>query len=342
MIAKTSRAVLDKFGAYENVVLNDVSSASLYSPHNNEQYILQTPESLIVLADYSQFSKDIQWLVVLNIPVKTFRDELSSLFFTNVLTAVILTLLFSVLMSVSITRLIGRPIKKAAQKMLKIADLDFDMDMDSMVTLEGENSDDDNEETDLQQRRGSDADPGKTKGDVAIDIDQSDKNQSLKKKKKKKSSWNLKLKEVDLIDHAMSSMTSGLKSFSKYVPMDVVALLVKMKREAVLGVDENMLTIFFSDIADFTSIAESMKPRELVKLMSEYFEEMSSIILDSQGLVDKYIGDAIMAFWNAPLYLEDHARVACYAAIRSQKRLAELRDGEVLSSPLYNFTIANN
>ena len=61
--------------------------------------------------------------------------------------------------------------------------------------------------------------------------------------------------------------------------------------------------------------------------MGEYLSEMSMIIQESQGIVDKYIGDAVMAFWNAPLYLEDHAKIACSVALKSQKRLEELREG---------------
>jgi adenylate cyclase len=62
-------------------------------------------------------------------------------------------------------------------------------------------------------------------------------------------------------------MKSALKSFSKYVPVDIVVLLMKLKREAVLGVDEVELTIFFSDILNFTTIAESMPPQQLVQMM---------------------------------------------------------------------------
>ncbi|KAJ1549991.1 hypothetical protein HK096_009337 [Nowakowskiella sp. JEL0078] len=133
--------------------------------------------------------------------------------------------------------------------------------------------------------------------------------------------------EMREIETAIGALRSGLKSFSKYVPLDVVSLLVKMKREAVLGVDEMILSIFFSDIANFTGISEQMSPHDLVEMMSEYLDEMSSIIVESQGIVDKFIGDAIMAFWNAPLFLEDHAIIACKVALKSQKRLHELRKG---------------
>ena len=68
-----------------------------------------------------------------------------------------------------------------------------------------------------------------------------------------------------------------------------------------------------------------MSPNNLVTLMSEYLDAMSQIILENQGVVDKFIGDAVMAFWNAPFILEDHAAVGCKAALQSQAKLAELR-----------------
>lgn len=67
--------------------------------------------------------------------------------------------------------------------------------------------------------------------------------------------------------------------------------------------------------------------RESTHLTSDYLSEMSSIILDSQGVVDKFIGDAVMAFWNAPIPIQGHAMIACGVALRSQQRLRDLRTG---------------
>ena len=74
-----------------------------------------------------------------------------------------------------------------------------------------------------------------------------------------------------------------------------------------------------------TSIAETMAPDELVQLLSRYFDEMTQVIAAQGGTVDKFIGDAIMAFWGAPALTADHAARACEAALRSQRKLAELR-----------------
>ncbi|MDY0003669.1 MAG: adenylate/guanylate cyclase domain-containing protein, partial [Polyangia bacterium] len=85
------------------------------------------------------------------------------------------------------------------------------------------------------------------------------------------------------------------------------------------------LTVFFSDLQGFTSISERLTPERLVHLLNEYLTEMTDIILEEGGIVDKYIGDAIMAFWGAPTADPSHAIRACRATVRMQKRLAELR-----------------
>lgn len=144
--------------------------------------------------------------------------------------------------------------------------------------------------------------------------------------RRRKSALRLRTREIDRMEDALESMESGLNSFTKYVPRDVVRLLQRGKREAVLGVDSTTLTVFFSDIAGFTTITESLQPEDLVDLISQYLHEMSKVILDSSGLVDKFIGDAVMAFWNAPQPLKQHAIVGCQAALRSQQRLGELQD----------------
>jgi adenylate cyclase len=85
------------------------------------------------------------------------------------------------------------------------------------------------------------------------------------------------------------------------------------------------MTVFFSDLAGFTTISESMTPRELVSVLNEYLTTMSEIIFRHGGVVDKYIGDAIMAFWNAPLEQPDHASLACLTALDQQDALRELQ-----------------
>jgi adenylate cyclase len=115
--------------------------------------------------------------------------------------------------------------------------------------------------------------------------------------------------------------------FSHYISAAVVNELVNNPEKAKLGGDRRELTVFFSDIAGFTSISEmfSNKPEGLVELLNEYLDEMTAIILKHEGTLDKYEGDAIMAFWGAPIPQKDHALRTCSAALEMQKRLAQLR-----------------
>ena len=115
--------------------------------------------------------------------------------------------------------------------------------------------------------------------------------------------------------------------FSHYISAAVVNELVTNPEKAKLGGDRRELTIFFSDIAGFTSISEvfSNKPEGLVELLNEYLDEMTSIVLKHEGTLDKYEGDAIMAFWGAPIPQKDHALRTCLATLEMQKRLAVLR-----------------
>jgi adenylate cyclase len=134
------------------------------------------------------------------------------------------------------------------------------------------------------------------------------------------------LSEIDTIQTAVLAMRRGLRSFQKYVSADLVRGLIKAGREAVLGVDPAEVSMFFSDIAGFSTISESISEDALVELMGEYLGEMTTVILESGGTLDKYMGDAIMAFWNAPIPLEQHAHAACRVALRCQRKLRDLRE----------------
>jgi len=115
-------------------------------------------------------------------------------------------------------------------------------------------------------------------------------------------------------------------AFGKYISKDLLKEIVTHKKELKLGGGKRTITIFFSDIRNFTSISEKLKPEELVKLLNEYLTEMGKIILDYKGTVDKFIGDAIMAFWNAPLTLDNHAEMACRATIEQVRKIKELQE----------------
>ncbi len=128
-----------------------------------------------------------------------------------------------------------------------------------------------------------------------------------------------------LTEREQKAMIKGV--FGHYLNPAVVNILVNEPEKAKLGGDRRELTIFFSDIASFTTISEHFhkNPEGLVELLNEYLDEMTSIVLKYEGTLDKYEGDALMAFWGAPLPQKDHALRTCYAALDMQKRLAELR-----------------
>lgn len=116
-------------------------------------------------------------------------------------------------------------------------------------------------------------------------------------------------------------------SFQHYLMPEVVNELIEHPEKLALGGERKDMTILFSDIRDFTAIAERLSPQDLTRLMNEYLTAMTDIVMESKGVVDKYIGDAVMAFWGAPLENESQAGDACRAAIRMSEGLTELNAG---------------
>lgn len=114
-------------------------------------------------------------------------------------------------------------------------------------------------------------------------------------------------------------------AFGQFLSPVVVDQLVDNPSLLKLGGEERVLTAFFSDVAGFSTISEKLSPKELVELLNDYLTEMTDIILKYEGTVDKFEGDAIIAFFGAPVPYEDHARRACLVAIEMQQRLEEMR-----------------
>ncbi len=113
-------------------------------------------------------------------------------------------------------------------------------------------------------------------------------------------------------------------AFSHYVNKDVVKQIIKNPKMLELGGAKREIAIFFSDIADSTGLAEKMEPAALVAFLNEYLSAMTDVILKHGGTLDKYEGDAVMAFWGAPLSIQDPSLQACLAALECQSTLAEL------------------
>lgn len=130
--------------------------------------------------------------------------------------------------------------------------------------------------------------------------------------------------EITLIADALAAMKHGLKAFSKFVPFTLVQQLISSGKGATLGGERRHLTIMFTDIEGFTTISESMSTEGLLQHVSEYLDDMTKIILSQQGTVDKYIGDAIMCFWGAPVVDDAQEYHSCKTALLCQTRLRAL------------------
>jgi len=114
-------------------------------------------------------------------------------------------------------------------------------------------------------------------------------------------------------------------AFKQYLSPIVIEKLMENPDQLKLGGEEKVLSIFFSDIQGFTSISEKLSPAQLTGLLNEYLTAMTDIIYQTGGTIDKYEGDAIIAFWNAPLEQADHAVQAVRAALQCQAKLAAMR-----------------
>jgi len=114
--------------------------------------------------------------------------------------------------------------------------------------------------------------------------------------------------------------------FGQYVPPQLVAEMSKNPEAFTTEGQCRVLTVLFSDIRGFTSISEHLEPKELAALMNTYMSAMTEVIQKYRGTIDKYIGDAIMAFWGAPVDDPDHARNAVLAALEMQKVMVNLRN----------------
>lgn len=131
---------------------------------------------------------------------------------------------------------------------------------------------------------------------------------------------------IEITDMArqLENMKSGLRSFQKYVPADLVRRLMARGVDAEIGGTQQEVTIFMSDVEGFTHLSERLVPTALVQHLSEYLTSVTGSLHTTGATVDKYIGDAVLAFWNAPEPAPDHALRACEAALLAQQGITEL------------------
>ncbi len=112
-------------------------------------------------------------------------------------------------------------------------------------------------------------------------------------------------------------------AFSHYVSPEVVSRITHLRGNLFAG-EERELSILFTDIRGFTSISEKLSPQQVVSLLNRYFTPMTALVRDNQGTLDKFMGDALMAFWNAPLDVPEHAKLAVSSALSMQESLGAL------------------
>jgi adenylate cyclase len=138
------------------------------------------------------------------------------------------------------------------------------------------------------------------------------------------------IKEIHNLAVSIATMKEALQNFGRYVPRFLVQDIIKSGQKTSLGGERRDLTIFFSDITDFTSLSENAPPEAIMRRLSHYFETLVDVINRSGGTIDKYIGDSIMAFWNAPHRNNTHIQDACLAILRC--RAVSLDREEIISS----------
>ncbi len=137
---------------------------------------------------------------------------------------------------------------------------------------------------------------------------------------------NVKIREVAELNSGISLLQSALRSFSLYVPLGVVRHMVDDGKALKPGVERRELTILFCDLENFSTLAQSISAEELLNYTTAYFSAATEAITRQGGTVDKFIGDAVMAFWGAPQAVNDHAARACRAAVDIVKGVEQLNE----------------
>ncbi len=137
---------------------------------------------------------------------------------------------------------------------------------------------------------------------------------------------NARVVEVGDLINSLNMMKRALRTFGMFVPRDLVRELVASGRTIELGGQDRTLTVMFTDIADFTGLSERMAAGDLLVHVSRHLAAISDCVGQEDGTVDKYIGDAVMAFWGAPNWREDHALRACVATLKAKRVQALMND----------------
>jgi adenylate cyclase len=131
-------------------------------------------------------------------------------------------------------------------------------------------------------------------------------------------------RDVEAVLESLERAKTAMRTLGKYAPVDLVRELYRANREPKLGGELAELTILFTDIRGFTGLAERLGPNELAEALGRYLDAMTAAIRSTGGTLDKFIGDAVMALWNAPTPVERHAERGCQAILACKQATADL------------------
>jgi adenylate cyclase len=132
------------------------------------------------------------------------------------------------------------------------------------------------------------------------------------------------LREMADVMEGLERAKTSMRALGRYVPLDLVRQLYESNREPMLGGELRELSLMFSDIRGFTELSEQLSPAALAQALGQYLDAMSAGVRSTSGTVDKFIGDSVMAFWNAPTPCADHAQRACAAVLACMHETREL------------------
>ncbi len=135
------------------------------------------------------------------------------------------------------------------------------------------------------------------------------------------------IREVAVLSKAIETLDAAVKSFAAFVPVGLVRELLESDQKLQLGGHSRFLTIFFSDLEAFSTLSEEVPSQELLLRVSAYLAVVTRAVNEEHGTIDKFIGDGVMAFWGAPALLDDHARRACFSALRIREGMKVLNAG---------------
>ena len=135
-----------------------------------------------------------------------------------------------------------------------------------------------------------------------------------------------RIREIVRLSEAVERMREGLEIFGRYVSKDLVHQIMRSPESSGIGGTRREITVMFTDIEGFSLLSETMEPELLTSRLSRYFEALGSAISANRGMIDKYIGDSIMAFWNAPELDPDHIANACRGALQAAAAGRELSE----------------